>query len=428
MGMITHDEVAGLNVTQTPGYEDVRRSVLESMRTTNTFAPSVSTPNKRVPKKAGAKGSVDKSAKKAGRPKKRRKMKQESEEDESESASELEDEEEISEEEQVMPAVTLSGRKVVRPTQFVPEPKNAQSGKRKGMGGRKSSKALDTQLCKRCGRGHSPNKNMIVFCDGCDKGWHQMCHDPMITDEIVKDESTEWYCSECLEKKQKKSALRAKSNTPIATPSHTPKPKPVWHDMSTAEKRQYLASMPHPHLVDLLMTAKYLHPDIPITPAPPTPIPNYEPRRFTNTHPQLPFPPSATHGLFSRSDANPSGQLNYIRKVPPGSTLPTSNAALSRQNSGTPKPQPRPVFQAQPNATMQQQPIQPQPVMGEQDADGEDESASPPPSPPYPKPGNGLMSRLKNDDEDLEWLVGGKEETAFSHLVFEGANANAAPH
>lgn len=65
-------------------------------------------------------------------------------------------------------------------------------------------------------------------------------------------------------------------------------------------------------------------------------------------------------------------------------------------------------------------------MMGEVDADGEDESASPPPSPPYPKPGNGLMSRLKNDDEDLEWLVGSKEETAFSHMVFEGPNADAS--
>lgn len=240
MGMITHDEVAGLNVTQTPGYEDVRRSVLESMRTTSTFTPTTSTPNKGFSKKGSAKSSANNSAKKVGRPKKRRKMKQESEEDESESASELEDEEEISEEEHTVPAVTLSGRKVVRPTQFVPEPKNAQTGKRKGLGGRKSSKAMDNTLCKRCGRGHSPKTNMIVFCDGCDKGWHQMCHDPMITDDIVKDESAEWFCADCAEKRQKRAAMRQKSSTPLSTPSHTPKPKPVWHDMSTAEVSIFL--------------------------------------------------------------------------------------------------------------------------------------------------------------------------------------------
>lgn len=53
-------------------------------------------------------------------------------------------------------------------------------------------------------------------------------------------------------------------------------------------------------------------------------------------------------------------------------------------------------------------------------AEEEEEDESPPPSPPYPKPGNGLMSRLKNDEEDLEWLVGNEREgEAFSHLVFE---------
>lgn len=63
--------------------------------------------------------------------------------------------------------------------------------------------------------------------------------------------------------------------------------------------------------------------------------------------------------------------------------------------------------------------------------DEEEEDNSPPPSPPYPKPGNGLMSRLKSDDQDLEWLVGNEREgEAFSHLVFEqdgqagGQNSN----
>ena len=195
--------------------------------------------------------------------------------------------------------------------------------------------------------------------------------------------------------------------------------------------------MPHPHLVDLLMTAKYLHPDISITPPPPTPIPGYDARRGANSHPSTPFPPSATHGLFARADANPNGQLNYIRKVPPGSTLPTSNAALSRQNSGTPKPvgvarppfhphaqQPQPPAQQQPAPQVQNRTEKedngndiPRPDPGAAEEE-EEESASPPPSPPYPRPGNGLMGRLKSDEEDLEWLVGGRDEAAFSHLVF----------
>ena len=207
--------------------------------------------------------------------------------------------------------------------------------------------------------------------------------------------------------------------------------------------------MPHYHLVDLLITAKSLFPSIPIAPLSTSSSRYLNGRiddRRTNIHRQQPFPPNAAQGLFSRADANPSGQLNYIRKVPPGSTLPMSNAAMSRQNSGTPRP-----GSAGPNATSGfgvYQAYTPQTAPnpsyvnsnndgsadapGESDTslpsgqtqekphDEEEEDDSPPPSPPYPKPGNGLMSRLKNDDQDLEWLVGNEREgEAFSHLVFE---------
>ena len=205
--------------------------------------------------------------------------------------------------------------------------------------------------------------------------------------------------------------------------------------------------MPHYHLVDLLIGAKTLFPSIPITPLSTSSSRYLNGRiddRRTNIHRQQPFPPSAAQGLFSRADANPSGQLNYIRKVPPGSTLPMSNAAMSRQNSGTPRPRSAgPVAPAgfgtyntfqQPSYTPLNNDLdapgepdntftnsntngQPKPQV---DGAEEEDDDSPPPSPPYPKPGNGLMSRLKSDEEDLEWLVGNEREgEAFSHLVFE---------
>lgn len=126
-----------------------------------------------------------------------------------------------------------------------------------------------------------------------------------------------------------------------------------------------------------------------------------------------------------------------------------SNAAMSRQNSGTPRPRSAgPVapsgfgiyntFQqpSYPNSTSNNADLD---APGEPDttfttngqaqqqqkpqvdgAEEDEEDDSPPPSPPYPKPGNGLMSRLKSDEEDLEWLVGSEREgEAFSHLVFE---------
>jgi hypothetical protein len=94
------------------------------------------------------------------------------------------------------PKVTQSGRAVVKPTQFVPAVSDTPAKKR-GI----SKKSQENALCKRCGRGHSPSKNMIVFCDGCNLGWHQMCHDPPITEDAVKDESSTWFCTGCGKKR-----------------------------------------------------------------------------------------------------------------------------------------------------------------------------------------------------------------------------------
>ncbi|RMZ82636.1 hypothetical protein DV738_g1655, partial [Chaetothyriales sp. CBS 135597] len=33
-------------------------------------------------------------------------------------------------------------------------------------------------LCEHCLRGYGPDGNVIVFCDACNKCWHQRCHDP----------------------------------------------------------------------------------------------------------------------------------------------------------------------------------------------------------------------------------------------------------
>lgn len=99
--------------------------------------------------------------------------------------------------------------------------------------------------------------------------------------------------------------------------------------------------------------------------------------------------------------------MNFIRKLPPSATSPASSA-----------PSPAVAVPALPQAYT------------DADAEGEDDDymsrESTPASPPYPRPGNGLMARLKSDVDDLEWLVGGgggEEEGAFSHVVFDGEDA-----
>lgn len=55
----------------------------------------------------------------------------------------------------------------------------------------------DLQVCKICMRGHSPDFNLIVFCDGCNDPYHQLCHNPPIGRMFIEIPDAQWFCSEC---------------------------------------------------------------------------------------------------------------------------------------------------------------------------------------------------------------------------------------
>lgn len=44
---------------------------------------------------------------------------------------------------------------------------------------------------------------MIVFCDGCNSGYHQYCHHPPIEREVVQVAEKEWFCAACAASKKK---------------------------------------------------------------------------------------------------------------------------------------------------------------------------------------------------------------------------------
>lgn len=93
-----------------------------------------------------------------------------------------------------LPTKTKSGRNVTKPTQFVPTlPSPSTAPKRK----RTNRRATEASVCKTCQRGHSPNNNMIVFCDTCNTPYHQYCHDPPIDKEVVMVPDKEWHCASC---------------------------------------------------------------------------------------------------------------------------------------------------------------------------------------------------------------------------------------
>lgn len=59
--------------------------------------------------------------------------------------------------------------------------------------------------CKTCQRDTDPPQNRIVFCDSCSTAYHQYCHTPPISNEVVTVLEKEWLCGPC--KRSKESAV-----------------------------------------------------------------------------------------------------------------------------------------------------------------------------------------------------------------------------
>ena len=94
-----------------------------------------------------------------------------------------------------LPTTTKSGRSVHKPAHFVPSIPSPVSASKRRKPYRRNP---DSALCKACHRGHSPNNNQIVFCDGCGAAYHQYCHDPPIDKETVLVPDKEWLCAACV--------------------------------------------------------------------------------------------------------------------------------------------------------------------------------------------------------------------------------------
>jgi hypothetical protein len=212
-------------------YEDAKRRLVMSMNTSISLpmpAPAQVLPPRAVPslvlpkievKETPARPSSKPGPKPRGRPPKAAKIEKPERvekkgklpssgtkrkrvgKEEDRGSSPLSDPPETEEEEEyhdVTPTMTKSGRQILKPNQFNPATA-AGGGKRKHYGKRTAEQAL----CKVCTRGLSPINNQIVFCDGCNLCWHQMCHDPYIDDDFVSDESRSWFCRGCSAKREK---------------------------------------------------------------------------------------------------------------------------------------------------------------------------------------------------------------------------------
>ncbi|MCJ1238713.1 hypothetical protein MMC14_006704 [Varicellaria rhodocarpa] len=209
-------------------------------------------------------------------------------------------------------------------------------------------------VCKNCQRGHSPASNVIVFCDGCNKPWHQYCHDPPIRGEMAQIQEKEWFCADCTVLREESGRLKGRVSG---------------EGMTLVEKRAYLLTLPPSHLVSLLLHATHLHPSLPIF-----------------------FPPNA----LSHHSNPPSLPPKTLSNPPPATSTHQPPLPLVLPPSIPTNQQPQP-------------PIPPPPPIPVDETYYEEEEHL-----PYPKAGNGIQ--LPPEEEDMAFLLDG-DAAVFSHWV-----------
>lgn len=276
--------------------------------------------------------------------------------------------------------MTKSGRQVQKPVTYNPADMEAIGSRKRTHYGKRTT---EQALCKKCSRMHSPASNQMVFCDGCNDGWHQRCHDPWITDDVVKDQSRNWFCTGCQAKREPRQPPSKKQK--VEPPPKQPQ-LPVresWAGKSAQQKRAYLLTLPQPELVALLMHSLELHPDLPIFPRLDS---GNNTASQSSHHPRSIFASTTTDGLFPRADASQTGRGN-------------GNGAKTGKNGK--------------QKDVGQENLDPQAT-----TDGLEEEFDPLVA-LWPKAGMGLYSRLPPDTEDDEHLVDDGDFEAFSTIIYE---------
>lgn len=289
--------------------------------------------------------------------------------------------------------VTKSGRQVLKPTAYNPAAMDAASRKARPNYGKRTA---EQALCRKCSRMHSPTANQMVFCDGCNDGWHQLCHEPHIADAVVRDARQGWFCAACAARRppapaQKRVRVEGQQQQQHHPVRHRDKEreKESWAGRPPQQKRAYLLTLPQQELVGLLMSSLELHPDLPIFPAPA--LPDRPPPRSL-------FAGTTTEGLFPRVDANPLGQINFVRKI--GSNGKNGASGKGRSAASGAKGSQKEGSQDR--------------VKAEEDDEEFDQLVT-----LWPRPGTGLYTRLLPDTDDDERLKDDDDYEAFSVILYD---------
>ncbi|KAK3899689.1 CoA-transferase family III domain-containing protein [Staphylotrichum tortipilum] len=309
---------------------------------------------------------------------------------------------------------TKSGRQVLKPASYNPTAMDAASKRPRGPVHHYGKRTAEQALCRRCSRMHSPAANQIVFCDGCDGGWHQLCHEPRIEGEVVRDTSRGWWCAGCQRKRERererereKVAAAAGGGGAAAGGNKKQKvggtaaggeqvmTKGSWAGRAVQQKRAYLSTLPQQELVGLLMACLETHPDLPVFPVP---VAGTTTPADQGAAPRSLFAGTTTEGLFPRADAHPGGQINFVRKVKGagkgGSASRAGSGEKGKGGAGSLKEE------------------------SQERGEGEEEEFDPLAA-LWARAGMGLYARLALDTEDDARLVDEGDYEAFSVIVYD---------
>ncbi|KAK2063544.1 PHD-finger domain-containing protein [Colletotrichum caudatum] len=89
----------------------------------------------------------------------------------------------------------------------------------------------DEDVCLICSKPDSKAGNLIMFCDGCDKAYHQKCY------KVLKVPRGDWYCNECLDQKKWRAAAADEAVKIANFQQHLSKLKRVLLDRCTGRRR-----------------------------------------------------------------------------------------------------------------------------------------------------------------------------------------------
>jgi hypothetical protein len=261
--------------------------------------------------------------------------------------------------------MTKSGRSVSKPTSYVPPPQPSPTTAPNKRKRQYTHRNPQTAVCKSCLRGTSPASNPVVFCDGCNAPYHRWCHKPPIEQTVIDEADKEWYCRFCEEERV------------VPVPESEVASFVSAAGASEEQRQKYFASLPPGVLVTLLVKATTLQPELPL----------FDPESKAAT-----------------STAEHKSATNGPAPVPdPSSSKSTTNAAPATAK----------LYQPPPSRKV------PAPDDATYGPDVHPEN--------YPRPGQGLMSTLPPEQDDLDYLVDDNDEHGvFTHVYQAGSTRTDA--